>query len=45
VDIVNYLKIQGFSFGGQSWTGHYTRIMNGFPFQNVIDGTFELNRK
>ena len=44
-ETVNYLKIEGFSFSGGSWAGSYTRIMNGFPFQHVVDGTFELIRK
>jgi hypothetical protein len=44
-ETVNYLKIQGFSFGGEFWTGKYTRIMNGFPFYNVIDGDFDLIRR
>jgi hypothetical protein len=44
-ETVNYLKIQGFTFGGQSWTGTYTRVMNGFPFYHVIDGKFDLVRR
>jgi hypothetical protein len=44
-ETVNFLKIQGFSFGGHSWTGNYTRIMNGFPFQQIIDGNFDLVRR
>ena len=44
-ETVNYLTVHSFSFEGRRWTGNFTRVLFGFPFHTLIQGTFELTRK
>ena len=44
-DVVSYLKVENFTFDRKTWKGTYSRIIDGFPFQHILDRDFELTRR
>ena len=44
-DVVSYLKVENFTFDRKTWTGTYSRIVDGFPFQHILDRDFEMIRR
>jgi hypothetical protein len=44
-DVVSYLKVENFTFDRKTWKGTYSRIIDGFPFQHILDRNFELTRR
>jgi hypothetical protein len=44
-DVVSYLKVENFTFDRKTWTGNYSRVINSFPFEHILEGDFELTRR